>query len=284
MAVVITPPFKVNGQKRYFCSVDFNHTEYTVQWSGSWQPPSLVGFPNIAGVNVEQVQQSAEKQRLWHESTPLDYGSCALIRIHNEQGDFPVIKLAHHGDAERLFIRNEFDILKSLTSEPVVRLHDRPLSDESGLFGIRMQMLQRIGIIELAERSNEVKEAVKKVHAAGVAMNDISISNVMLDRDDNITLIDFGFAGKVGTRVPPYFPLWKSKNSFFSIETDDEDLTKMFNACTSACDQLRQEGKLQSTFHFSHDNQHMPRKKVSQRYRQFDDQITARKPCQLYDR
>ena len=48
----------------------------------------------------------------------------------------------------------------------------------------------------------------------------------MLDKDGNIMLIDFGFAGKIGTRIPAYFPPWKFKQPLFSIETDVNGLEK----------------------------------------------------------
>ena len=44
-------------------------------------------------------------------------------------------------------------------------------------------MLQKIEITELAERLGELKEAIDVVHAAGIVINDISMSNIMLDKD-----------------------------------------------------------------------------------------------------
>ena len=139
MAMSITPPFGTNDRNWYACGVDYSRAEYTIKWSGSWQPPSLIGFPGIKGLNIERVRHSAEKQHWWQKSMLLDYGSYALVRICDEPNEFPVIKLAHDRDAQCLFIRNEFNILKSLQSQPVVKVYGTPLSDANGIFGFQMQ-------------------------------------------------------------------------------------------------------------------------------------------------
>ncbi|KAI9707059.1 MAG: hypothetical protein M1836_000019 [Candelina mexicana] len=227
MAKEISPPWGTGRKNTWFCGVDYQRTEYKLEWSGSMNVPNLSGFPNIEGLKVEKVNQSAEVRHCWQVSTLLDYGSYAQIRILDSSAEFPVMKLAHHLDVRRQYIENESNILKSLRSLPVVQVHSDPLEDENGIFGLRMQLLQRIEIDTLVERLDEVKEAVDKVHEAGVIINDISPSNVMLDQDDNITLIDFGFAGRNGASVPDYFPRWKAERPVFSLETDVEDLKKM---------------------------------------------------------
>ncbi|KAI4129293.1 MAG: hypothetical protein LQ338_002302 [Usnochroma carphineum] len=139
--------------------------------------------------------------------------------------------MSHGGDAKRLFISNEFEVLKTLDSLPVVRVQGEPISDEHGLFGFRMQELYRINVAELAERLDELEETITTVHRAGIVINDVSISNVMRDAEDNIRLIDFGFAGRIGCEIPVYFPPWKSRQSLFSIETDMKDFEEILDTC-----------------------------------------------------
>ncbi|KAI4262447.1 MAG: hypothetical protein L6R35_007381, partial [Caloplaca aegaea] len=177
MAYPITPPY-ATSRNRYACGIDYHRKEYIIAWSGPWQTPSLVGFPQIQDLAVREVCQSVERQRCWQESELLAYGSYAYVRVCDKKpSEFPILKISHYaGDPKRLFIRNEFEILKSLDSLPVVvRVHGNPLSDQGGLFGFRMQELYQINVDELATRLDELKEAIRTVHRAGIVINDVSI-------------------------------------------------------------------------------------------------------------
>ncbi len=237
MAFPITPPYSASGGD-WACGVDYNRKEYTTRWSGAWQPPSLLGFPKIQELTIQEAYQSDEKRRCWQHSTILDYGSYAHIRILDDSSQYPILKIAHHGDAERQFISREFEMLKMLNTQPVVRVQEEPISDEDGLFGFHMQKLYKINTVELAKRLDELEDAIKRVHEAGIAINDISISNVMLDAQDKITLIDFGFAGRIGEEVPSFFPPWKSRRALFSVETDNEAFEEICSLCKEGTFQI----------------------------------------------
>ncbi len=230
MAFHITPPYPTSGGD-WACGVDYNRKEYTTRWSGIWQPPSLLGFPNIQDLTIQEAYQSDEKRRCWQPSTMLDYGSYAYIRILDKSSRYPILKIAHYGDAKRQFISREFEMLKLLNTQPVVRVQEEPVLDKDGLFGFFMQELYKINIVELAERLDELENAVQRVHEAGIAINDVSISNIMLDAQDKITLIDFGFAGRIGEEIPSFFPPWKSRRALFSVETDNEAFDEICNLC-----------------------------------------------------
>lgn len=238
MAYPITPPYATSSN-RYACGIDYHRKEYVIGWSGPWQTPSLVGFPQIQDLAVREVCQSVERQRCWQESELLAYGSYAYVRVCDKPSEFPILKISHAGDAKRLFIRNEFEILKSLNSLPVVRVHGDPISDKGGLFGFRMQELYEINVDELAKRLDELKEAIRTVHRAGIVINDVSISNVMCDAEGNIRLIDFGFAGRIGHKVPAFFPPWKLQQSIFSIEIDNKGFEEIVAICKESALQNR---------------------------------------------
>lgn len=110
-------------------------------------------------------------------------------------------------------------------------MQDEPVSDKDGILGFYMQKLCKINIIELAERLDELKDAIEMVHEAGIVVNDVSISNIMLDAQNNITLIDFGFAGRIGEKVPDFFPPWKSQRALFSVETDYKAFDEICEIC-----------------------------------------------------
>ncbi|KAI9799440.1 MAG: hypothetical protein M1825_004540 [Sarcosagium campestre] len=223
-------PYPASGGG-WACGVDYNRKEYVITWSGDWQVPSLLDFPNIRDVTLQEAHESDEKRRCWQHSTMLDYGAYGYIRVVDESSQYPILKLAHGNDAERLFISREFEMLKLLNNHPVVRVREEPISDEHGLIGFRMQKLYKINLRELSERLDEFEDAIKRVHEAGIAINDVSISNVMLDANDKITLIDFGFAGRIGERIPSFFPPWKSQRALFSVETDIEAFQEIRNDC-----------------------------------------------------
>lgn len=229
-ALPIMPPYPAGGGD-WACGIDYNRTEYTIKWSGAWQPPCLRGFPNIHDLTIQEAYQSDAKRCCWQRSTMLDYGSYAYVRILNKSSRYPILKIAHHGDPNRHFISREFAMLKLCKIQPVVRVQEEPVSDENGLFGFYMQKLCKINRIELAERLDELKDVIKRVHEAGIAINDVSISNVMLDAQDNITLIDFGFAGRIGEKIPSFFPPWKSRRALFSVETENEAFDEICKIC-----------------------------------------------------
>ncbi len=93
----------------------------------------------------------------------LAYGSYTYVRVCDKPSEFPIFKISHDGNAKRLFIRIDFEILKSLNSLPVVRVHGDPISDKGGLFGFRMQELYKINVGELAKRLDELKEEIRTV-------------------------------------------------------------------------------------------------------------------------
>ena len=136
----------------------------------------------------------------------LAYRSYVYVRVYNKPSEFLILKISHVSDAKRLFIRNEFEILKSLNSLPVVHVYGDPFSDNGRLFGFRIQELYNINVNKLAKRLDEFKEVIRTVYRAGVVINNVSISNVIRDADSNIRLIDFGFAGRIGYKVPAFFP------------------------------------------------------------------------------
>ena len=65
--------------------------------------------------------------------------------------------------------------------------------------------MYQINTVELFGRLDGLYDAIETVHEAGIAINNISISNVMLDANDGIILIDFGFAERITEEIPSFF-------------------------------------------------------------------------------
>ncbi|MCJ1335902.1 hypothetical protein MMC09_001176 [Bachmanniomyces sp. S44760] len=230
MAVPIMLPYPASKDV-WACAVDCDRKEYKIGWTGAPQLPNLDSFPDIKDLTTQKVSQSKEKQHCWQNSNLIDYGAYAYVRRLDESCKFSIVKMAHHGDPNRQLLCREFEILKSLDTPSVVRVQQEPLSDENGIIGFYMQRLYKIPVFDLAERLEELKDAIERVHKAGIVFNDVSISNVMLDAQDRITLIDFGFAGRIGEDIPSFFPPWKSRRAQFSVETDNEAYNEVCDLC-----------------------------------------------------
>lgn len=126
MASFITQPYPAGGGD-WACGVDYDRTEYTIKSSGAWQqPPSLLGFPNIQDLMIQEAYQSDVKRRCRQHSTMLDYGSYAYVRILDRSSRYPVLKIAHQGDAKRHFISREFEMLKLLKLSPLYACKTSP--------------------------------------------------------------------------------------------------------------------------------------------------------------
>jgi len=69
-----------------------------------------------------------------------------------------------------------------------------------------MQKLYSINIVKLAKRLEELKEVIRIVYKARIVINDVLISNVILNARDKIILINFGFTRRIRENVPTFFP------------------------------------------------------------------------------
>lgn len=195
--------------------------------------PGLGSFPEVLGANVTHIPHSPEVDELWAKSRVLRYGADFHIRLL-EQGSpgaeeqFPVGKLAVN-DRQRQFIRDEFEILRELSSggTPVVRVHPEPFADDKGVFGFRMEKLLSVDLSTELDRG-ELVRCLEQMHDKGVVHNDFNFSNVMRDGEGKLVVIDFGRSGRVGSEVPKEKrpPWWRAESN--SFEADYISLNRFF--------------------------------------------------------
>jgi len=116
------------------------HQPFSITWLGSPEYPDLITFPFLKNVEVSSVHQSYEIAAIWKDSTILDYGSHASIRI-TEHHRFPIMKLAHSNDLSIKLIQYEFDILVELAKLglPVVEIDQQPVLDNGIACGYRIK-------------------------------------------------------------------------------------------------------------------------------------------------
>jgi hypothetical protein len=219
----ITPPQSAGLRGSYQCIVDYYHQPFSITWSGSPEYPDLTTFPLLKNVDVLLVHQSYEIAAIWKDSTILDYGSHASIRI-TEYHRFPILKLAHSDDLSIKLIQHEFDILVELAKLglPVVEIDQQPVLDNGIACGYRMKKLSKLESSELQSRADNIKQTLDRLHAAGFSHGDFSPSNIMMDEGGHLNLIDFSFAGRIGSAVPSFFPSWVYADGRFGIGSDLE--------------------------------------------------------------
>lgn len=217
----ITPPQATGSRGSYQCLVDYKHEPFFISWSGAQDYPDLSAFPAIDQGCVTSIQQTPAMAAIWRGSALLDYGSHASVRISDDDR-FPVIKLAHPDDLSVELIQHELEALTSLSQlgYHVGDFDKQPIQDAGVICGFRMERLHKLEGSELHSRSDDIMEALSKLHSAGFCHGDLSPSNIMKDHNGTITLIDFSFTGRVGLAVPPYFPRWVYPDGIYDAECD----------------------------------------------------------------
>jgi serine/threonine protein kinase len=65
-----------------------------------------------------------------------------------------------------------------------------------------MERLVDINIETAAEYIPEIKNAIHTIHQCGIIVQDISPSNIMINQQGDITIIDFGRAEYIGESIP----------------------------------------------------------------------------------
>ncbi|KAH6713540.1 hypothetical protein BKA61DRAFT_674158 [Leptodontidium sp. MPI-SDFR-AT-0119] len=166
--------------------------------------PDLTQFPSVSNGTVNTVAHSSEVEKIWKASYVLGFGADAHLReLRNGNDEFPVCKVAINARQRRL-LQDEFLLLRVLSAHdlPVVRTYTEPLVDEEGIFGYRMEKLVDIDMDNAAEYVPDIEQAVAAIHLLGIALYDITPSNVMLNTQGRITMIDFGRAGYIGEEIP----------------------------------------------------------------------------------
>jgi RIO-like serine/threonine protein kinase len=172
---------------------------------------------------VSSVHQSSEIAAIWRDSTIIDYGSHASIR-DTKHGRFPILKLAHSDELSIKLIQHEFDVLAELTKLglPVVEFDQQPILDNGVTCGYRMKKLSKLEPSELRSRTDDIKQTLDRLHSAGFSHGDFGPSNIMTDEGGRLILIDFSFAGQLGSAVPSFFPSWVYTDRIYGIGSDLE--------------------------------------------------------------
>ena len=223
-AAPISPPFWCSISSSYALRIEHRSEEYILKWTDPSQQPTLSQFPQLkANVTSERVVHSKEEAEIWASSHLCAFGSYAHVRKSEvSDGSFPMYKITHRTKVSQRFICNEFRILQELQSAevPVVKIGEIPLVDEHGIFGFTMEELYPIMPKDIPLYYEDIKNALHKVHKAGYVTADVTVSNVMLNYEKQLRLIDFGQAGKLGEPLPEYHPSRRLGKRTFELDMD----------------------------------------------------------------
>jgi serine/threonine protein kinase len=85
-----------------------------------------------------------------------------------------------------------------------------------------MKKLSRLEPSDLQSRTDDIKQTLVWLHSAGFSHGDFGPSNIMMDEGGHLVLIDFSFAGRVGSAVPTFFPSWIYSDGIYGIGSDIE--------------------------------------------------------------
>jgi hypothetical protein len=222
----VSPPARAEMAGRYTRIVEHRNNPYSITWSGSATQPDITQFSTTRlDWRCKPVDLGLGIPDIWSDSMFVNYGADASLRC-SHVGPYPIIKLAHHGEEFRLRLQHEFEIIQDVNmiakSLPIPNVDDHSLRDDQGVFGYRLEYLICLEIDELIRRLPEVTEAVQQLHEAGFSHGDLSQSTIMKNNEGAIVLIDFGWAGKIGTPAPSSVPSWVYANAIVTVEVVDQ--------------------------------------------------------------
>lgn len=232
IALQTSPPYWCSSALCYAVRIEYAKQEFVLYWKRpNWQP-NIALIPLIEkGVTVQEIVHSEEEDEIWKTSELRSYGSYSHVRESMPpNGPLPMYKLAHSTGLALQFLKNEFSVLTHLSSYdlPIVKVDSHALNDSRGIFGFRMEKLVKLSIKDCPGYYTAVEDAVHLLHEKDCIHGDLTISNIMLNDQGNVRLIDFGLAGKKGEPLPSYHPYrLYNKREFFEVDMDLLALKKL---------------------------------------------------------
>jgi hypothetical protein len=227
--IPFSPPFAGEDRTRDYCFVEVAGQPKEASWwrkRGQAFPPDFTDTGPVLDVVIHDLQFSDTKSDVWRNSTLLGYGSDACVRLQGEsERANPVIKLAHPGTERRERIQHEFEVMQRLSHlRFVARIDSEPLRDHKGIFGFRLERLEKVEKEETGARKGEIETMLHQLHQAGYCHGDIHFCNIMKRSDGELVLIDFSYAGALGEAVPDHVPEYMHPGRVYSVKFDLERL------------------------------------------------------------
>jgi hypothetical protein len=215
-----SPPFTVGKQQECGCYIDVDGVPHLASWTGEWAVNDFSNTSRLSNFQLSPLKLSPEITSLWRSSKLLGFGTDACIRSEGTDS-YPIIKIARPSDKGRQRTEREFRIMRSLSNiSAVARVASEPLIDGDGIFGFRLERLDKVSHEELKNRRQEVEDLLKTLHRAGYCHGDCSFSNIMQNKEGRLVLIDLAFAGTLGRKAYDDAPKFMFPEGLFTEEVD----------------------------------------------------------------
>jgi hypothetical protein len=227
-----SPPFAIDKKvKRTGCYMDVDGIPHEASWIGDWTAFDFTDTSLFTDFRLSPLQLSTEIMTIWKGSRhmPLAYGSHASVRSEGMDSKF-VVKIAHPNDECRRLVEREFNIMRDLSGlDAVAKVAGEPLTDKDGIFGFRLERLERVELEEFQARLQEVESLLDSLHDVGYCHGDCSFSNIMQNREGKLVLIDMSFSGLLGSDAPEWFPNYMNPGSRYTADIDREMIKRCGN-------------------------------------------------------
>lgn len=110
----------------------------------------------------------------------LNFGVYSLPQHLHSESDFLVVRISSTHADSRKRKQNELRVLRTPTEiRTTVQIHEEPLLDDQGIFGFRMEYLNKIPIQDRAGFIGQARDAAEEVCRARFAHGDLSFSNAV---------------------------------------------------------------------------------------------------------
>ena len=88
---------------------------------------------------------------------------------------------------------------------PVVECDEQPILHNGIICGYQMKRLYKLELSDLPSRTDDIKSLLAELHSAGFSHGDFQPSNIMMNEDAHLILIDVSFSGRLRCAVPTFF-------------------------------------------------------------------------------
>eukprot|EP01083_Nonionella_stella_P052899 140191_1 len=156
-------------------------------------------------MDIDNAKPISSVHRLYAYQKQIGRGACGkvfLVQSKTTHRQFAMKQMPKSDPQNRHSFTHELQILKTLNHSHIIRLNDAYISQNhyyltteyccGGTLSERVIKMKRFSERQAARVIKQTLEAVNYMHSKHIVHRDLKPSNIVLDRFDNVKLIDFG--------------------------------------------------------------------------------------------